>query len=234
MSVYREGDATRVITLVQNEDGTFSPPPIGAGFGSDVNVTNAVLGVRDGSAAGSELAKDSTLVAVRDHVDTLETIETAVRTALEDRLPKNAKQFASGAYRTAGGKVTLTISQVGSINLSNPAGSGRVITVTEFSLASTVAVDVTYFKDATSTSPLADVFMPHRGYEGVATTVGQVRLGASAGTGGTAISPVTRLGANAPERIPYTAVLMPGMSLSVRATATTGLDFYGSVTWIEE
>lgn len=159
--------------------------------------------------------------------------DLATETTLADRLPKNAKQFADGEYRTSGGKVSLSLATPdGSFHLSNPAGSGRSITITEFSLGTSAAVDVAYFKDATSTGTVKDIFMPNRAYEGVATTVGVLRAGVGVLSGGTQLAPITRLPTQG-ERIPYTAVLLPGQSLAVRATATTTLDFYGAVTWIE-
>lgn len=193
-----------------------------------------------GSSGPSNISNDATREIGRVTVKANETdyatqtTLAAAKTALEDRLPKNAKQFADGEYRTAGGKVSLSLATPnGSFHLSNPAGSGRSITITEFSLAATGSADVAYFKDATSSGTAADVFMPNRAYEGVATTVGVLRVGVGVLSGGTQLSPVSRLGSNAPERIPYTAVLLPGQSLAVRFIATTTLDAYCSATWIE-
>lgn len=175
----------------------------------------------------TDFATQTTLAAIQ-------TIQSAVRTALEDRLPRNAKQFADGKYRTAGGTVALSLATPqGSFHLSNPAGSGRSITITEFSLQASQGAEVSYFKDATSTGTVASVFEPNRAYEGLTTTVGVLRVGVGVLSGGTQLSPITLVNTTT-EPIDYTAVLLPGQSLAVRMVATTTLTGYGSCTWIEE
>lgn len=197
----------------------------------------SVLAAVDGLEA-KDYATQSTLAAVLAAVDTLESLNTSIKTALEDRLPRNPKQFADGRYRTAGGVVSLSANQSGSIHLANPAGSGVSLTITEFMLAADVACDVNYFKDTTSTGTVREVFVPNRSFEGSVTTKGVLRVGAGVLSGGSQMSPVTRIGANAALTIPYTAVVMPGQSLAVRATAPGGLTgsllFYGTCTWIED
>lgn len=185
-----------------------------------------------GASGPANIADNQTRELGRVTVKANDT-DFASETTLADRLPKNAKQFADGQYRTAGGKVSLSLATPnGSFHLDNPVGSGRSITITEFALGTSASVDVAYWKDATSTGTAQDVFIPHRAYEGAVTTVGVVKAGVGVLSGGTQLSPITRLPTQG-ERIPYTVVLMPGDSVAVQATATTTLDFYASVTWIE-
>jgi hypothetical protein len=228
----------------------------GVNIGSDVMLrdrndsANRLAIDADGKVTISNpVASEGTLAQVRDYLDTVEaklqtlldTVATqttlaAARTVLDDRLPKKAKQFADGRFRTAGGKVSdIALGATGSVTITNPAGSGVRITIDRFTLASDAAAEITYVKDGTSSGTLQAAFAPNRAYEaaGPVVTKGEVRTGSGVLTGGTAISPVTYFTAGSRE-VEYVTVLEPGMSMSARLTATATQDLYGNVTWVEE
>lgn len=144
------------------------------------------------------------------------------------------QDFEAGRVRVAGGKLTIPTAGTGRFQIRNPTGSGRVVTVLEFTLAATASVDVGYAIDTTLTTPT--VYSPFAPNRAVAVTTVAVASGTTAGaTGGTNLSPVTRIGADEPYKSEFTTVLLPGQAIS--AVASAGLSevgFYASVVWTED
>lgn len=90
--------------------------------------------------------------------------------------------------------------------------------------------------DRTLTTPTSEtVWMPNRLYEGLAVTKGLVSR-ATAATGGTQLSPQSRLLANSPFVQDFVSTLGPGQSISVQASTSILEEFnlFASATWIEE
>lgn len=74
--------------------------------------------------------------------------------------------------------------------------------------------------DGTLTTPTSEtVWMPNRLYEGLAVTKGLVSR-ATAATGGTQLSPQSRLLANSPFVQDFVSTLGPGQSISVQASTS--------------
>jgi hypothetical protein len=157
---------------------------------------------------------------------------------LNAKTPDVRTDFAAGRVRTAGGKVSVGSGSIGVFQLANPAGSSKILTLLDFTLATDSNADVTFRTDGTLSSPIAvEAFMPNRAYEGATTTVGIARQGGNGySSPGRVLSPVYRLGANAPLQQPFTVVLLPGMSVSVsvQAAALGSMAFYCTGTWTED
>lgn len=157
---------------------------------------------------------------------------------LNAKTPDARTDFMAGRIRTAGGKVTVGSNNTGVFQLANPTGSGKVLTLLDFTLATDSNADVSFRTDGTVNNPtIVEAFMPNRAYEGVATTSGIARQGANGySVAGRQLSPIYRLGGNQPLQQPFTVVLLPGMSVSVavQAASLQTMAFYCTGTWAED
>lgn len=143
-------------------------------------------------------------------------------------------EFTTGRVRSAGGKITVPATSTAFFCLSNPTGSGKVVTLREFTLAATLACDVQFRFDAVLATPTAlTPFLPNRAVAG--TTVATAGMSTAApSTAGTTLSPIYRLRADQALTKDFTIVLTPGQSVAAAVTVgATATDFYASATWTE-
>lgn len=148
--------------------------------------------------------------------------------------PSLATQFADGLVRAAGGKVSIAASGTGYFCLTNPSGSGKTVTLQQFTLAADNAADIQFQFDTVLSSPSAlTPFSPNRAVSG-STAATAATSTAVPTTAGTTLSPVYRLGQNLPFTQDFTVVLTPGQSVAaVVAVGPTATVFYAAATWTE-
>lgn len=166
-------------------------------------------------------------------IQALQSIASTSST-VASRTSASITDFAAGYYRTAGGKVSIAASGTGYFCLTNPAGSGKIVTLQRFTLAADNASDVAFQFDTVLASPTSlTAFRPNRDVAG-STVATAATSTAAPTTAGTSLSPIYRLGQNIPVIQNFTVVLAEGQSvaavLSVGSTATA---FYAAATWTE-
>lgn len=199
------------------------------------------------SALDTKVASAAGMTALKTSVDGLSTkaaTEAGIQqvnaqiTEVNAKTPDVRTDFMAGRIRTAGGRAAVASAAMGVFQLQNPAGSGKVCTLLDFTLASDVNADAGFRVDGVVASPtVLPPFMPNRAYEGFATTSGIARMGvAGYSSPGTTLSPIYRLPANFPVQKDFVVVLLPGMTVSVNVTAAAlgALVFYVSASWSED
>jgi len=139
----------------------------------------------------------------------------------------------SGRAFVAGGKITVT-DGTAVFQLANPAGSGKAILLQSFSATADTGVDVQFSKNATVATPST------RGPSNLSLasaliSVAVFRTGITGTTGGTNISPVSRLLPNDRQEYPIPFFLPPGTSLELKilAPVLTTIVCYGAAVWTE-
>jgi hypothetical protein len=141
--------------------------------------------------------------------------------------------LTAGILFSSGGRVAVT-NNTAVLQLLNPVGSNKIVTIQKFFLAAESNVDVQFVKNGTVNTPTTrEGFNLNFASSNVA--VAQVRTGTTNITGGTSYSSPARLAANitAPFEIPV--VLIPGTSISATfvAAGLTALVCFGNVVWTE-
>lgn len=147
--------------------------------------------------------------------------------------PAEARQVALGRFFTGGGKVTVT-DGTAVLQLENPAGSGRIIVLSQFFLTADTAIDVQFTKNATVNTPTIRT-SGNLNLSSAEVAVGVVRTGATGVTGGTNFSPIGRLSANITVAYTLPIILPPGTSVAATfaASGLTGIGCYASAAWSE-
>lgn len=180
-----------------------------------------------------ELALEETLQQVRTAA---QAVQTQI-TELNAKSPDTRTDFIAGRIRTAGGQQAVAANTTGCFHLGNPTGSGKVLTVVDFILATDMVGNATFWFDSTITTPTnVAAFNPNRAYDGAGlTTVGVSQRGTGR-TGGSQISPVYLLPNSIPVHQDFPLVLLPGMSVLVAVTspALSALNFFVTCTWAED
>lgn len=143
------------------------------------------------------------------------------------------RKLEDGKVFVAGGKVNLTAAQTGTVSISNPVGSGKTVFVTRLELAADSNMDATYTMNP-ATVPGAAAAATNLNQGSATAAVGVVKAAVGSVTGGTTMSPVTRLGANATVPRDTLIALPPGKSYAVAVTAGVTAAFYAYLRWYEE
>lgn len=143
-------------------------------------------------------------------------------------------KVAAGRLFFAGGKVTAALGQNGSIHLSNPADSGRLIVVLGWSLAADVSTEVEYLHEATSSGTIKAAFNANHGSAETAEAV--IRAGANALTGGDVLSPIERVTASLKvDNKDRMIIIPPGHSFGIRAANPgAAMNIWANVEWYED
>lgn len=158
-----------------------------------------------------------------------------VMQSLDNKTPDTAVDLAQGRLFTAGGKVVVPQAGAGCFRLFNPAASGKVFTVHQFTLGANALTEVLYYTQSTLSSPTA-ITVFNNNLASAVTSAATVQSSATARVGGTQLSPVGLLANGAPEQTAFNMVIPPGASvtLQVSTTALQSLNFYASATWSED
>lgn len=151
------------------------------------------------------------------------------------RTSKLDEALQNGVAYTGGGKITVT-NNTAVLQLSNPAGSGKIIIVGQFFLASDQNIDVQFRRNATVNSPSVQTSDPLN-LGSVVPAVGVLRTGSTGySSAGSVFSPIGRLAANITTSYPLPLILPPGTSVSASFAAggiLTSTSCYASAAWIE-
>jgi hypothetical protein len=184
------------------------------------------------AATGQAAPSDATQVGGTDLSGLLRAI------AVDDKgvqyvTPAEARQVALGRFFIGGGKVTVT-NNTAVLQIENPAGSGRIIAISQFFLASDAAIDVQFTKNATVDTPTIRT-SGNLNLSSAEVAVGVIRTGATGITGGTNFSPIGRLSANITVAYTLPIILPPGTSVAATfaAAGLTATGCYASAAWSE-
>lgn len=144
-----------------------------------------------------------------------------------------------GLAFSAGTRQAVAAGGTASLHIENPTASGRVLYIAGFSVytGETARVQISYFKDATSSGSAVSVV--NHNFGSVVSPVSVVKAGGNVLTGGTELSP--RSGATA--RAPFSFVsgilfaIPPGCSAALLSQRPAGLsgteDVDINVHWVE-
>lgn len=142
------------------------------------------------------------------------------------------EKVREGKVFIAGGKVTIALAGDASLCFTNPATSGRVLTVIKWFVSTNVDADGQYINDPTSSGALAANFCLNENLG--RTSPGEVRLGDAALTGGTQLSPITHLPGEVPRELDLMIPVAPNNSFAIKAALSAAGALYASVLWIDD
>lgn len=168
-----------------------------------------------------------------------EAVMLQVRTALQSldaKTPDTAVDLANGRLFTAGGMVSIPSAGTGTFHLQNPAGSGKLVTLQEYTFGATQIARASFWIDTTPHASSTVVASFNNNRASSATAVAVAKKGTTVGTGGSQLSPELLLPANDSRTEAFPLVLVPGQAISVRVStsALQTMDFYCSSTWSED
>lgn len=150
------------------------------------------------------------------------------------RTSKLDEALQNGVAYTGGGKISVT-NNTAVLQLANPAGSGKIIIVGQFFLASDQNIDIQFRRNATVNNPSLQTSDPLN-LGSVVPAVGVLRTGSTGySSAGSLFSPIGRLAANITASYTLPLILPPGTSVSASfaAGALTSISCYASAAWIE-
>ena len=147
-----------------------------------------------------------------------------------------AVDFTLGRVRAAGSKLSGASGGTGYYCRTTPTGSGKVVTLNDFTLATDNASDVAFrFDTVLASATTLTAFAPNRAVAGSTVAVAATSTAAPTAAG-TTLSPIYRLAANIALHQDFPVVLAPGQSVAAVVTVPalgTATAFYVTASWIE-
>lgn len=223
--------------LLVSIDGSVAQADVGVKNTADARINPATEEKLEAVRAlldAEDFASQATLAALTAKDFSTQATLEALRLIQDQRMGKNALQYAQGKYRSVATKMTVPALGRSILQVLNPVGSTKSLTITEFTIGPTSDAEIEYWMNSTITAPTAVTpFIPNRFYATSPTTA--IIQRGTAATGGAMFALSRSDSSDTPKPRAFTYTIPPGESVSVQAVGLASeYTVYVGATWIEE